>query len=70
MIPQLQSFFRFFIDFSDEELEAVRDFFRPRKLKKENIYVNLAKLPLRQGLSWKVVLGFTIQSKAKKVHAF
>lgn len=34
MIPQLQSFFRFFIDFSDEELEVVRDFFRPRKLKK------------------------------------
>jgi CRP-like cAMP-binding protein len=34
MIPQLQSFFRFFVDFSDDELEAVWDFFRPRKLKK------------------------------------
>ncbi len=34
MIPQLQSFFRFFIDFSDEELDEVWNFFRLRKLKK------------------------------------
>ena len=34
MILQLQSFFRFFIDFSDEELDEVWNFFRLRKLKK------------------------------------
>ena len=34
MIPQLRSFFRFFIDFSDEALDEVWDFFRPRKLRK------------------------------------
>ena len=39
MIPQLQNFFRFFIDFSDEELDEVWHFFRPRKLKKgEHLY--------------------------------
>ncbi len=50
MIPQLQSFFRFFIDFSDEELEVVRDFFRPRKLKKENIYARQERLLLKRVL--------------------
>jgi CRP-like cAMP-binding protein len=34
MISQLRNFFRFFIDFSDEELDEVWHFFRPRKLKK------------------------------------
>lgn len=34
MIPQLKDFFRFFIDFSDEELDDVWHFFRSRKLKK------------------------------------
>ncbi len=34
MIPELQNFFRFFIDFSDEELNEVWQFFHPRKLKK------------------------------------
>lgn len=34
MIPQLQNFFRFFMDFSDQELADVWHFFRPRKLKK------------------------------------
>lgn len=34
MIPQLQDFFRFFIDFSDEELQEVWHFFYPKKIKK------------------------------------
>lgn len=39
MIAQLQNFFRYFINFSDEELDEVSHFFHPRKLKKgENLY--------------------------------
>ena len=34
MIAELQNFFRFFIDFSDEELNEVWHFFHPRKIKK------------------------------------
>lgn len=34
MIPQLQKFFRFFIDFSEEELNEVCNFFQFRKFKK------------------------------------
>lgn len=34
MTIQLQNFFRFFINFSDEELEEVSHFFYPKKLKK------------------------------------
>lgn len=34
MIPQLQNFFRFFVDFSDEELDEVWHFFHHSKLKK------------------------------------
>jgi CRP-like cAMP-binding protein len=34
MIPELQNFFRYFIDFSEEELNAVWTFFHFRKLKK------------------------------------
>ncbi|MDZ7898422.1 MAG: Crp/Fnr family transcriptional regulator [Arcicella sp.] len=40
MLPQLKDFFRFFIDFSEEELADVWEFFHPKKLKKgEFLYV-------------------------------
>jgi CRP-like cAMP-binding protein len=34
MTPQLKAFFLLLADFSEEELEAVWDFFRPKKIKK------------------------------------
>lgn len=34
MLIQLKDFFKFFVDFSEEELSAVWDFFYPQKLKK------------------------------------
>ncbi len=40
MLPQLQKFFRLFVDFSDEELTAVWDFFYHKKIKKgEFMYI-------------------------------
>ena len=40
MNTQLQIFFRFFIHFSDEELNDIWPFFHPRKLEKgEHLYV-------------------------------
>ena len=34
MLPQLRNYFKHFVDFSDEELDAVSDFFQPKKLRK------------------------------------
>ncbi len=39
MNTQLKDFFRFLVDFSDEELEEVESFFRPRKIKKGEFLV-------------------------------
>ncbi len=49
MIPQLRSFFRFFIDFSDEELDEVWEFFRPRKLKKGDYLVKPGEIATEIG---------------------
>lgn len=34
MLPQLKNYFKYFVDFSEEELDAVSGFFQPKKLKK------------------------------------
>ena len=40
MIPQLRNYFRHFVNFSDQELNDVSDFFQPKKLKKgEHLFV-------------------------------
>jgi CRP/FNR family transcriptional regulator, anaerobic regulatory protein len=46
---QLKEFFRFFADFTDEELEQARDFFHPRKMKKGELLISPGEISYECG---------------------
>jgi CRP-like cAMP-binding protein len=56
MLSELQNFFRFFIDFSDEELDEVWHFFHPRKLKKGEYLISPGEIATETGFVVKGVL--------------
>lgn len=55
MIPQLQNFFRFFMDFSDEELEEIWSFFHFKKLKKGEYFYKPGEIATEIGFVLKGV---------------
>ena len=49
MIAELQNFFRFFVDFSDEELNEIWHFFRLRKIKKGQLLCTPGEIATETG---------------------